>query len=258
MNVTRNFAPSPPSPRSRPCSLEEQYFKCGIFWDYDAPQRRVSNSEAPVLAGGIPVFLRGSQFSGASELKEGPVSKYKFINTTRLQLSYFCNCTIDLTKKWLYLHIWRLRVRVLGGIGFHHTFHQLVASIEREMTTHLCTECGKSFTEEVLLLIHQTRIHDKTSYSCDECGADVIGKVSLSNHKRRHKIPAVKNLRKHKCEKCPYESEVKSNVNRHKKQVHEQKPDKVKKSWNCDKCETKHTSKYGYDRHVKTHEKRSS
>ena len=34
--------------------------------------------------------------------------------------------------------------------------------------------------------------------------------------------------------------------------------DKVKKSWNCDKCETKHTSKYGYDRHVKTHEKRSS
>ena len=58
-------------PCSRPCSLEEQYFKCGIFWDYDAPQRRVSNSEAPVLAGGIPVFLRGSQFSGASELKEG-------------------------------------------------------------------------------------------------------------------------------------------------------------------------------------------
>ena len=45
---------------------------------------------------------------------------------------------------------------------------------------------------------------------------------------------------------------------RHKKQVHEQMPDKVKKSWNCDKCETKHTSKYGYDRHVKTNEKRSS
>ena len=108
------------APCSRPCSLEEQYFKCGTFGDYDAPQRRVSNSEAPVLAGEIPLFLRGSQFSGASELKEGPVSKYKFINSTRLQ-SYFCNCTVDLTKKWLYLHIWRFRVRVLGGIGFHHT-----------------------------------------------------------------------------------------------------------------------------------------
>ena len=59
------------APRSRPCSLEEQYFKCGIFWDYDAAQWLPSNSEAPVLAGGIPVFLRGSQFSGASELKEG-------------------------------------------------------------------------------------------------------------------------------------------------------------------------------------------
>ena len=106
-------------------------------------------------------------------------------------MSYFCNCTIDFTKKWLYLHIWRLRVRVLGGI----------ASIEREMATHLCTECGKSFTEDVLLLIHQTRIHDKTSYSCDECGTDVIGKVALNNHKRRHKTPVAKNLRTmHKCE----------------------------------------------------------
>ena len=66
-----------PAPRSRPCSLEEQYFKCGIFRDYDAPQRRVSNSEAPVLAGGIPVFLRGSQFSGASELKEGAGEQIK-------------------------------------------------------------------------------------------------------------------------------------------------------------------------------------
>ena len=67
------------APRSRPCSLEEQYFKCGIFWGYDTAQRHASNSEAPVLAGGVSVFLRGSQFSGASELKEGLVFKCKFI-----------------------------------------------------------------------------------------------------------------------------------------------------------------------------------
>ena len=67
------------APRSRPCSLEEQYFKCGIFLDYDTAQRHTSNSEAPVLAGGVSVFLRGTQFSGASELKEGLVSKCKFI-----------------------------------------------------------------------------------------------------------------------------------------------------------------------------------
>ena len=65
--------------RSRPCSLEEQYFKCGIFWDYDTAQRHASNSEAPVLARGVSVFLRGTQFSGAFELKEGLVSKCKFI-----------------------------------------------------------------------------------------------------------------------------------------------------------------------------------
>ena len=38
-------------PCSRLCSLEEQYFKCGIFGGYDAAQRLASNSEAPVLAG---------------------------------------------------------------------------------------------------------------------------------------------------------------------------------------------------------------
>ena len=47
--------------------------------------------------------------------------------------------------------------------------YQLIVYIEREMTTLLCNECGKSFTDEPLLYIHQTRQHDKTSYSCCEC-----------------------------------------------------------------------------------------
>ena len=38
-----------------------------------------------------------------------------------------------------------------------------------------------------------------------------------------------------------------------KKQVHEQKPEKVKKSWNCEQCEMKFLSKYGYDRRMKVH-----
>ena len=49
------------APRSRPCSLEEQYFKCGIFCDYDAPQRRVSNSEAPFLARVYREYLFSSE-----------------------------------------------------------------------------------------------------------------------------------------------------------------------------------------------------
>ena len=62
--------------------------------------------------------------------------------------------------------------------------YQLIVYIEREMTTLLCNECGKSFTDEPLLYIHQTRQHDKTSYSCGECGTEVIGKMALNNHKR--------------------------------------------------------------------------
>ena len=124
--------------------------------------------------------------------------------------------------------------------------YQLIVYIEREMTTLLFNECGKSFTDEPLLHIHQTRQHDKMSYSCGECGTKVIGKMALNNHKRSHKMPAVNNLeRKHKCEKCPYESAHKSNVNRHNKQVHEEKPDKVKKSWDCENCGTKFKSKFG-------------
>ena len=57
---------------------------------------------------------------------------------------------------------------------------------------------------------------------------------------------------------CPYESAHKSHVIRHNKQVHEEKPDKVKKSRDCEKCGTKFKSKFGYDRHVKTHEKKTS
>ena len=102
-------------------------------------------------------------------------------------------------------------------LDFHYTFHQLVADIEREMTTFLCSECGKSFTEKATLSVHQSRAHDKTSYSCDECDTDVIGKVALNNHKRRHKTPVVRNLqKKNKCDICPYESADKSHVNRHK------------------------------------------
>ena len=56
------------------------------------------------------------------------------------------------------------------------------------MTTLLCNECGKSFTDEPLLYIHQIRQHDKTSYSCGECGTEVIAKIALYNHKRRHKV----------------------------------------------------------------------
>ena len=53
----------------------------------------------------------------------------------------------------------------MGGIDFHFTFHQLVTDLEREMTTLLCTECGKSFTEEANLYIHQRGIFHFTFWA---------------------------------------------------------------------------------------------
>ena len=103
-------------------------------------------------------------------------------------MSHFCNCAIDLVIKIGYKCI------ISKSFGWNwFSSYQLIVYIEREMTTLLCNECGKSFTDEPLLYIHQTRQHDKTSYSCGECGTEVIGKMVLNNHKRSHKMPAVNN-----------------------------------------------------------------
>ena len=105
--------------------------------------------------------------------------------------------------------------------------YQLIVYIEKEMTTLLCHECGKSFTDEPLLNIHQTRQPDKTSHSCGECSTEVIGKMALKNHKRKHKMPAVKNLeKKHKakkefaCEECHYTTMTKAYLKDHIRRMH--------------------------------------
>ena len=44
--------------------------------------------------------------------------------------------------------------------------YQLIVYIERDMTTLLCNECGKSFTDEPLLYIHQTVSRKLSDISC--------------------------------------------------------------------------------------------
>ena len=118
-------------------------------------------------------------------------------------------------------------------------FHQLVADIAKEMTTFFCSACGKSFTEEATLSIHQSRAHDKTSYSCDECDTDVIGKVALNNHKRRHKTLVVRSLqKKNKCDICPYESADKSKAGFGT--FVREKNVKVADKYLCSQCAIKH------------------
>ena len=123
------------------------------------------------------------------------------------------------------------------------------------MGTFLCSECGKSFTEEAYLYIHQTRVHDKTLLTCDTCGENCVGKVALQNHKRKHTAVAKPKLKTIlKCEICAFETSNMANLRRHKG-VHIEKPQKKKKPTECEECGKTFARKDSLDKHVKVHKK---
>ena len=69
------------------------------------------------------------------------------------------------------------------------------------MGTFLCPECGKNFTVDVELYLHQVRAHyDMNSYTCENCGETVIENKTLDNHMRKHNTAVTRLKRSHKCE----------------------------------------------------------
>ena len=106
------------------------------------------------------------------------------------------------------------------------------------MGTFLCPECGKNFSVDADLYLHQVRAHDTDSYTytCENCGETVIGKKTLDNHMRKHNTAVTRLKRTHKCEECPYETKDKANLSKHTKHVHSEKPKKIKKSRECGEC----------------------
>ena len=126
------------------------------------------------------------------------------------------------------------------------------------MGTFLCPECGKNFSVDADLYLHQVRAHDTNSYTCENCGETVIGKKTLDNHMRKHNTAVTRLKRSHNCEECPYETKDKANLSKHTKRVHSEKPKKIKKSRECGECGKTFQHKGHFDTHVKSHNGRQS
>ena len=126
------------------------------------------------------------------------------------------------------------------------------------MGTFLCPECGKNFSVDADLYLHQVRAHDTNSYTCENCGETVIGKKNLDNHMRKHNTAVMRLKSTHKCEECPYETKDKANLSKHTKRVHSEKPKKIKKSRECGECGKTFQHKGHFDTHVKSHNGRQS
>ena len=58
-----------------------------------------------------------------------------------------------------------------------------------------------------------------------------------------------------KCDICPYETKDQSSLSKNTKRVHNEKPEKVKKSRDCSDCGKTFLRKDKFDNHVKVHNK---
>ncbi|PIO25508.1 hypothetical protein AB205_0147770 [Aquarana catesbeiana] len=64
-----------------------------------------------------------------------------------------------------------------------HQSHTMIVNIHRPYS---CSECGKSFTQKVALVEHQTGHTGQRPYSCSECWKSFTRKEKLLQHQRVH------------------------------------------------------------------------
>ena len=72
---------------------------------------------------------------------------------------------------------------------------------------------------------------------------------------RKHNTAVGKLKTTGKCDICPYETKDQSNLSKHTKRVHSEKPEKVKKSRDCSDCGKTFLRKDKFDNHVRVHHK---
>ena len=132
----------------------------------------------------------------------------------------------------------------------------------------ICTICG---FETEFMKQHMTNHGDERKFQCDKCEKVVTGRKALENHNKSHMswncsnceevIPHnsrsmhIKRCKKVSntlsCEKCPYITNAKSNLNRHMK-TH---AIKEKPTFKCEKCGKIFQEKKYLNQHLKSHRK---
>ncbi|XP_060533642.1 MDS1 and EVI1 complex locus protein EVI1-A-like isoform X2 [Cylas formicarius] len=90
---------------------------------------------------------------------------------------------------------------------------------EEQHSSHVCEECGKSFSSLIALKSHQRNVHPKESYPCPHCEKVLKTMNSLQCHIRHvHKEEDDREqYQKFMCDRCPKRYEKRSSLERHLK-----------------------------------------
>ncbi|XP_075470211.1 uncharacterized protein LOC142502724 isoform X2 [Ascaphus truei] len=114
--------------------------------------------------------------------------------------------------------------------------------IHRAVKSYICTECGKSFTQNASLVIHQRTHTGERPHACRECGKSFISSAYLVMHKRIHT-----GERPYVCKECGKRFINSSNLIIHRRVHTGERP------YVCSECEKSFRHSSDLVRHQKVH-----
>ena len=113
----------------------------------------------------------------------------------------------------------------------------------------VCNMCGKQFKFHKMLTQHNRDVHIEGDFPCTLCDKTFRTKKHLANHvfiKHKEKESMQCNSKSDDIQ-CTYETTSVSNLNKHKKRVHEKIA--IPPNFACSSCDFKTASKFSLKRH---------